>query len=267
MPIQWVPTIRHNHLRDMTSELMSEVCPSVVSEPQLQALSGEQLPTSCNRNDDARADIKAHGFWNRYEDAFFDIRVFYPFAPSYQTSSLPALYRKQEKQKKREYGKRIREVERGSFTPLVLTTGGGMVPEATVFYKRLASLLSETQNETYPVVMGWLRCVVSFCLLRSALACLRGSSKSKRIQIDSITEAVTSGRQQCRPVVDSFKISNTLLHMQFSYFTITSSFNSFFKTNLCCVQLFVCFHFFEPILCHVFLRSLNFKIKPSLSYY
>ena len=187
-------TLRHNHLRDMTSELLSEVCPSVVSEPPLQALSGEQLPTSCNRNDDARADIKAHGFWNRYEDAFFDIRVFYPFAPSYQTSSLPALYRKQEKQKKREYGQRIREVERGSFTPLVLTTGGGMAPEATVFYKRLASLLSEKRNESYPVVMGWLRCTVSFCLLHSALACLRGSSKSKRIQLDSITEAVTSGR-------------------------------------------------------------------------
>ena len=120
--------------------------------------------------------------------------MFCPFPPSYQTSSLPALYRKQEKQKKREYGQRIQEVERGSFTLLVLTTGEGMAPEATVFYKRLAGLLSEKRNESYPVVMGWLRCVVSFCLLRSALACLRGSSKSKRIQIDSITEAVTSGR-------------------------------------------------------------------------
>ena len=66
-------TLRHDNLRDMTSELLSEVCRSVVSEPPLQALSGEQLPTSCNRNDDARADIKAHGFWNRYEDAFLTL--------------------------------------------------------------------------------------------------------------------------------------------------------------------------------------------------
>ena len=76
----------------------------------------------------------------------------------------------------------------------MLTTGGGMAPEATVFYKRLARLLSEKRNESYSVVIGWLRFVVSFGLLRLALACLRDSSKSKRIQIDSITEAVTSGR-------------------------------------------------------------------------
>ena len=35
-------------------------------------------------------------------------------------------YRKQEKEKKRAYEEQIREVEHGSFSPLVFTTAGGM---------------------------------------------------------------------------------------------------------------------------------------------
>ena len=76
------------------------------------------------------------------------------------------------------YGLRVREVERGYFTPLVFTTGGGMAPEATVCLKRSASMLSDRREESYPTVMGWLRRAISFSLLRSSLACLRGSTKS-----------------------------------------------------------------------------------------
>ena len=43
--------------------------------------------------------------------------------------------------KRREYGQRVRDVEHGSFTPLVCTTDGGMAPEATVFLKDLAAFL------------------------------------------------------------------------------------------------------------------------------
>ena len=49
-------------------------------------------------------------------------------------------YRRHEQAKKREYGQRIREVERGVFTPLVLSTTGGMGREVTTFYKRLADM-------------------------------------------------------------------------------------------------------------------------------
>ena len=50
----------------------------------------------------------------------------------------------------------IREVEHGTFTPLVFSATGGMADQTIVFYKRLASLLSEKRNEHYAVVMGWL---------------------------------------------------------------------------------------------------------------
>ena len=63
------------------------------------------------------------GFWgSRNERAFFDVRVFNPLAPSNSTHSIPATYKKHEREKKREYGARVREVEHGCFTPLVFSS-------------------------------------------------------------------------------------------------------------------------------------------------
>ena len=63
----------------------------------------------------------------------------------------------------------------GSFTPLVFSTFGGMGGAATTVYKRLASLLSAKRDQSYGLVMSWLRCSISFSLLRSAITCLRGA--------------------------------------------------------------------------------------------
>ena len=90
-----------------------------------------------------------------------------------------------------EYGRRVREIEHASFTPLVFTTGGGMAPEAMVFFKRLASLLSEKRSESFACVLGWMRCTISVLFLRSALMCKRGTrTKTKKISCDAISEAV-----------------------------------------------------------------------------
>lgn len=50
---------------------------------------------------------------------FFNVRDFHPNAPSYRDKCIAALFRKHELDKKREYGDWIREVENGSFTPVV----------------------------------------------------------------------------------------------------------------------------------------------------
>ena len=42
-----------------------------------------------------------------------------------------------------------------------------MAPEAKVFFKRLASMIAEKRGESDSNTMGWLRCVIGFCLLRS----------------------------------------------------------------------------------------------------
>ena len=55
--------------------------------------------------------------------------------------------------KKRSYEARIREVGHGSFTPLIFSATGGMADKAHVFYRHLASLLSNKWNENYAAVM------------------------------------------------------------------------------------------------------------------
>jgi hypothetical protein len=81
------------------------------------------------------------------QNAFFDVRVFYPHASSYVTRTLPSLYATFEKTKKREYLDRIVNVERGSFTPLVFSSMGGMGKETSIAIKHLALSLSESRNE------------------------------------------------------------------------------------------------------------------------
>ena len=51
------------------------------------------------------------------------------------------------------YGQRVREVERGVFTPLVFSTNGEMGKEATTFYRRLADMIAQKRQYPYSVVM------------------------------------------------------------------------------------------------------------------
>ena len=52
------PSIRHNEIRDITADLLSEVCHNVGIEPSLQSISGEHLfYRTANREDGARLDV------------------------------------------------------------------------------------------------------------------------------------------------------------------------------------------------------------------
>ena len=101
--------------------------------------------------------------------------MFNPFAKSYVKKSLIQCYRRSELDKKRAYEARVREVELGSFTPLVFSTSGGLGPAAKTFYKRLASLIAEKHNRLYSLTLFWLCAKLSFSLLRSEIMCLCGS--------------------------------------------------------------------------------------------
>ena len=78
---------------------------------------------------------------------------------------MDACCRRNEREKCRAYEQRVREVEQGSFSPLVFSTSGGMGRATTVTYKRLGSLLTMKRELPYGVVMDWLRCRLSFSLL------------------------------------------------------------------------------------------------------
>jgi len=198
-PTGGYPSLRHNELRDLTAGLLREVCYDVSTEPPLQPLTGEAFAArSVNRDDHARLDISACGFWGgRFERTFFDVRVFNPFAPSNQLPQLSATYRRHEREKRRHYEQRVLEVERSSFTPLVFSTSGGLGLAASTFYRRLASLLSEKRSTPYSVTMSWLRTKLSFALLRSCIMCLRGS-RVRRSLPDSSCIPVDVVVSECR---------------------------------------------------------------------
>ena len=69
----------------------------------------------------------------------------------------------------------MREVERGTFTPLVFACSGGAGLASTVFLKRLASMLADKPDMPYSQAIGWLRCIVSFALLRAYILFVRDS--------------------------------------------------------------------------------------------
>jgi hypothetical protein len=168
--------MRHDGIRDLLAGEMRDALLDVQLEPPLLPLSGEViLPATANRDSDARADIRARGFWTDQQSAFFDVRVFYPHAPSYLSRSVPALCKTFEQEKKRVYGDRILNVDHGSFTPLVFSNCGGVGPETSAALRKLASMVAEKRGENYSHTIALLRLRISFALIRSSLVCLRGT--------------------------------------------------------------------------------------------
>ena len=167
---------RHNEVRDLTASLLKEVCHDVAVEPLLQPLTGEQFRyKTAITSPEARLDVSVRSFWTKGQRTFCDVRVFDPTTPRLLSKPLEAAYAEQEQEKRRGYAQRVLHIEHGSFTPLVFSIYGGMSVECKRFYARLSLLLSNKRNENLSTTVSWLRCRLSFSLLRSALLCMRGS--------------------------------------------------------------------------------------------
>ena len=70
----------------------------------------------------------------RCAKSYVDVKVFNPHAPTNLSSAPRAIYRRHENTKKCTYEAQIREVEHGTFTPLVFSATGGMADQAIVFF-------------------------------------------------------------------------------------------------------------------------------------
>ena len=57
----------------------------------------------------------------------------------------------------------------------MFSTGGGLAPIAIQVYNRLALMVSEKSDRQYSSVINYIRCKLSFSLIRSTIRCLRGS--------------------------------------------------------------------------------------------
>ena len=150
-------------------------------EPLLQPVVNKQgYQASAILGDDARLDVRARGFWRDGQNAFFDVRITNAESNSQRNSTVSSILRKHEQEKKRNYNKRIIEVEHGTLTPLIFTTSGAMGHECQKYHKELAVKISEKNGDRYNDVMRYIRVKLSFLILKAQLLCLRGSRTLKR---------------------------------------------------------------------------------------
>ena len=176
---------RHDVLRDTLAATFDEVCNDVQTEPHLQPLTGEILPENSNVSECGRLDIAVGSFWQKGQRAYFDVRVFNPFAQRYKCQKLASTFLSNEKEKKRAYNQRVINIEHGSFTPLVFTPYEGAGREAERCLSELAALIAHKRDLQYGMVTNWLRTKISFTLTKSAVLCLRGSRSIKRMKIEA----------------------------------------------------------------------------------
>ena len=100
--------------------MMSEVCKDTEIEPKLTPLSGRELQDRVSNNPNkASVDIRTRDFWERWQQAIFDLWVFDPNACRYRNKSLQQCYVMNEQKKKRAYNERILQIDHGTFTPLL----------------------------------------------------------------------------------------------------------------------------------------------------
>ena len=147
---------RHNELRNLTAEMLGKICKKVVIEPLLRPLMGEEVPKFSNSSNQARADVSTRGLWINGQTAFCDVRVFNPLARCHLHHSLPAVHKKNENEKKREYNQRILQVEHGSFTPLVFSCFGGISRECILFFSHTAERLTNRRKEPKSKTSAWI---------------------------------------------------------------------------------------------------------------
>ena len=193
-------SMRHNWLRDSLAKLMTTAkCKDVQLEPSLLPVNNYHLPSGTILGDQARLDISARSVWNVLERAFFDVRVFHPQAPTNAAKPIPMMYAAHEKEKKRLYNARVLHVERGTFTPLVFSTSGGMGKEAKNLVKRLAQRMEMSTGQRYADAVGFIRKRLRFELLKTTVIALRGD-RGARLREANTARAVADLDLNLEPV-------------------------------------------------------------------
>ena len=176
--------MRHNEGERLWAYTCSKIFKDVEAEPILEPLDDEKMHyKSALTTDDARSDVRVRGFWGNKQNAFFEMRYFYPFASSYNSRSLESCFKSIAQTRKREYEERIVRVDNGSFTPMIMTTTGSMGPQMQIAVKHAARLLATKRNEPYSKVASVLQCRFAFAAMRAAVICLRGSRDIRPINV------------------------------------------------------------------------------------
>ena len=113
-------------------------------KPPLQPIEGEiviGIP-----GDNARPDVRTRGAWRHGQNAFFDVWITNSNSASQQNAKTEKVLLRHEKEKKREYNRRIMNTEPGTFTPLVFSVNGVLGKECSMFHKRVAEKIAKKKK-------------------------------------------------------------------------------------------------------------------------
>ena len=124
--------------------------------------------------------------------AFFDVKVVSPLARSYCNRPILDVMKSAEKEKCREYRERIVGVEHADFNPLVFTVSCAIGPQSAMGSEKDCRKAVREADFPRSVVAGWLRCRLSFALLRTTLLCVRGTRKNRTNTIENNVPLATS---------------------------------------------------------------------------
>ena len=124
---------------------------------------------------------------------FFDVRITNTNSASQHNVKIEKVLLRHEKykEKKRQYNRRIMNVEHGAFNPIVFSVSGVLGKECSMFHKHMAEKIAKKFNENYKKVITVTRCKLSFIILRSALLCI-GGSQSNHVLKDEFSSAFDS---------------------------------------------------------------------------
>lgn len=84
-----VITVRHNDFRDLTENLLTDVCKVVDIKPQHLPVTREIfINRAANTSNEARFDIQSRRFWVRGQQILLDVKVTDPNTNRYLTKAL-----------------------------------------------------------------------------------------------------------------------------------------------------------------------------------
>ena len=187
--------------------LMREAgCVDVRVEPGLlECETDNSMSPRTNIQPNARLDISARGIFGTYERTFCDVRVTHPNCPSNVFKPIDDIYKEHEAAKRKEYEERVRQTEKGSFVPLIMTTSGGMGPALNDMNKRLAQKICDKRGDQYSYVINHIRTRVRFALMRGILIAILGergrsvSEKSKDNELYNVNLNLIPQRNSYQP--------------------------------------------------------------------
>ena len=71
---------------------------------------------------------------------------------------------------------------------LTVSLNGGVGNECSKFHKHIAERIATKSGDRYETVLTWMRCKLSFFVLRGALLCIRGSRSHKNVQQTNVVD-------------------------------------------------------------------------------